>query len=66
MQTPHFPVFRPILSPCTGICSLDDAGLCIGCRRTSAEIAAWTLMDDEARLRVMESLAAREAGNTSA
>ena len=31
-------------SPCIGVCSLDDAGACIGCRRTSAEIALWTRM----------------------
>jgi predicted Fe-S protein YdhL (DUF1289 family) len=65
VQTQPFPAFRAILSPCTGVCSLDDAGLCLGCRRTAAEIAAWTLMDDEARLRVMERLASRGAGATA-
>lgn len=63
MQAPYTLVHRAVLSPCIGICNLDDAGLCAGCRRTSAEIAAWTLMDDAARLRVMESLASRDAGN---
>ena len=53
--------FRAVLSPCVGICSLDDAGLCVGCRRTALEIAAWTKMDDEQRLRVMELLPSRAA-----
>ncbi|MEO5566773.1 MAG: DUF1289 domain-containing protein [Luteimonas sp.] len=59
MQPPVYPIQHSVLSPCIGICNLDPSGLCVGCRRTSAEIAAWTLMDDAARLRVIESLATR-------
>jgi predicted Fe-S protein YdhL (DUF1289 family) len=34
---------QPIGSPCTGICRIDDAtGTCLGCARTSAEIAEWS------------------------
>src|SRR5262245_34991365 len=34
---------QPIGSPCTGICTVDDAGgFCLGCARTSAEIAEWS------------------------
>ena len=34
---------QPIGSPCTGICSIDDAsGYCLGCARSSAEIAEWS------------------------
>jgi predicted Fe-S protein YdhL (DUF1289 family) len=62
MQAAFPQTWRAILSPCVGTCSLDAAGLCLGCRRTSAEIAAWTLMDDEARLRVMQDLDSRDAG----
>lgn len=29
-------------SPCIGVCALDDASVCIGCRRTASEIALWT------------------------
>ena len=29
----------PILSPCIGICSLDEEGYCEGCFRTGEEIA---------------------------
>lgn len=63
MQAPLYPVYRAILSPCVGICSLDAAGLCVGCHRSAAEIAAWTLMDDAARLRVMERLALQDTGS---
>ena len=48
------PSFRAVLSPCVGICSLDRAGLCEGCLRTSAEIAHWSQMDDDQRLHLME------------
>jgi len=48
--------FRAVLSPCIGICSLDDSGLCEGCHRSSAEIARWSQMSDDERLRFMEVL----------
>lgn len=32
---------QPVLSPCTGVCELDGEGLCLGCRRSGAEIAGW-------------------------
>ena len=50
MQTPY----RAVLSPCVGICSLDAEGLCEGCHRTSAEIAHWSQMNDDERLRLMD------------
>jgi len=45
---------RAVLTPCIGICSIDDHGLCEGCHRTGDEIARWSLMNDELRLRMME------------
>ena len=34
-------------SPCTGVCTLDDAqDLCVGCGRTLGEIASWGLTDN--------------------
>ena len=48
--------FRAVLSPCVGVCALDDDGLCLGCHRTSAEIARWTQMNDDERLRLMEDV----------
>lgn len=31
----------PVLSPCIGLCELGQDGLCLGCFRTSQEIAGW-------------------------
>jgi len=31
-------------SPCTKICTLDSAGVCVGCLRTVPEIASWASM----------------------
>lgn len=54
--------FRAVLSPCTGVCTLDEDGYCHGCLRSNAEIARWLQMDDDERLRLMEVvLPAREA-----
>jgi predicted Fe-S protein YdhL (DUF1289 family) len=36
-------------------------GLCRGCFRTLDEIAAWSVLDDEARRAVMAALPARRA-----
>ncbi len=47
-------------SPCTGICRIDPAtGRCEGCRRTLAEIAAWTALDDSAKRAVWADLPRR-------
>ena len=48
------PSFRAVLSPCTGVCTLGQDGVCDGCHRTGAEIAGWMLMSDDERLHVME------------
>lgn len=47
------PTIHPILSPCTGVCTLGVDGYCHGCLRTGDEIARWTLMDDAERERMM-------------
>ena len=47
-------------SPCTKICVLDDVtGLCQGCGRTRAEIAAWGMMGEAERQAIMAGLDAR-------
>ncbi len=52
----------PILSPCIGICSLDEEGYCEGCFRTGEEIAGWAAMSEAERCRWMdEVLPEREA-----
>ena len=44
------PTMSAVPSPCTGVCTLDDAqDLCVGCGRTLDEIAAWSTMTDDAR-----------------
>ena len=48
--------FRAVLSPCIGVCTLDDEGLCLGCHRSSAEIARWSQMGDDERLHLMEAV----------
>jgi len=45
------PQSRTPVTPCIGVCRMDEQGLCVGCRRTLAEIARWGSMDDEERLR---------------
>jgi predicted Fe-S protein YdhL (DUF1289 family) len=53
---------KPILTPCIGVCTLDDDGRCEGCLRTGDEIARWGSMDDAERQRIMlEVLPSREA-----
>lgn len=46
----------PILTPCTGICSLDAAGFCEGCFRTGDEVAGWSLMGEAERQRLMDDV----------
>lgn len=48
-------------SPCRKVCVMHPgSGLCIGCLRTVAEIAAWGGMTPEARRAVMAELPSRE------
>ena len=56
-----------IVSPCTSVCAMDaHTGLCRGCFRTLDEIAAWSVLDDEARRAVMADLPARRERSGSA
>ena len=49
-------------SPCNGICIMDeDTELCVGCLRTSDEIANWEDYSDEQRAEVMREITRREA-----
>jgi predicted Fe-S protein YdhL (DUF1289 family) len=48
-------------SPCKKICVLDPvSGLCIGCYRTTEEIAQWGSLPEKERLKILEDLPARE------
>jgi 8-oxo-dGTP pyrophosphatase MutT (NUDIX family)/predicted Fe-S protein YdhL (DUF1289 family) len=58
----HFPPLLAVdaapSSPCVRLCRLQADGLCGGCLRTGAEIAAWSRMDDGQRRRTMETVLA--------
>ena len=43
-------------TPCIGVCRLDRDQLCMGCRRTLGEIAAWSRLDETERLRLMREV----------
>ena len=51
---PGFPA-----SPCTEICTLDDADRCLGCGRTLQEIIDWSSMTAEQQWTVVRSLPVR-------
>jgi predicted Fe-S protein YdhL (DUF1289 family) len=49
-------------SPCISVCTMDAAaGICIGCGRTLDEIAAWSVLDADAKRAVLAVLPARRA-----
>ena len=57
----------PVLSPCISVCRIDDAtGLCVGCLRTLDEIAAWGMLDDDARRDVWRAIDERRAPRAGA
>ena len=50
-------------SPCISVCTMDAAsGVCVGCCRTLDEIAAWSVLDADAKRAVLAALPARRAG----
>jgi predicted Fe-S protein YdhL (DUF1289 family) len=54
---------QPVPSPCINVCRIDPVtSLCLGCRRTLDEIAAWGRMDDAGKRAVWVQLPGREPG----
>ena len=52
----------PVPTPCINVCRLDEAtGLCLGCARNGAEIAAWAEADAGFKRSVWETLPSRRA-----
>lgn len=51
-----------IESPCVGVCTLDERDYCVGCFRSSAEIALWASLGPMERERIMDELPDREPG----
>lgn len=59
----HMAMTTPVLSPCLGICTIDERGYCRGCFRSLQEIGAWLSYTPAQREHLMEIvLPAREAG----
>ena len=55
------PAETPPLTPCIGICRLDERGYCVGCWHTGEDIGRWRVMSDAERRYVMQViLPARE------
>jgi predicted Fe-S protein YdhL (DUF1289 family) len=51
-------------SPCVRVCALDErTGVCLGCGRTLAEIAAWSSMSEAERLAWMTAAQSRRSGS---
>jgi len=49
-----------VSTPCVKLCVVDPiSALCIGCGRTTAEIAAWSRMSESERTTIMANLEAR-------
>jgi hypothetical protein len=51
-----------VSSPCVDVCRLDAQGICIGCRRTLAEIAEWSRASEGRRREILHALAQRKTG----
>ncbi|MGH6798120.1 MAG: DUF1289 domain-containing protein [Roseiarcus sp.] len=50
----------PLSTPCIDVCAIDPlSALCVGCGRTTAEIAAWITMSETERVAIMAGLGRR-------
>ncbi|GAB4189429.1 MAG: hypothetical protein Tsb002_16510 [Wenzhouxiangellaceae bacterium] len=51
---------NPVIStPCVGVCTTDREGRCMGCFRSSEEIAGWVSFSEAQRLAIMAELPRR-------
>ncbi len=57
---------QALQSPCIGVCRLDADHYCLGCRRHSDEIAAWSALREADRRRIAGALPARWAASHAA
>jgi predicted Fe-S protein YdhL (DUF1289 family) len=46
-------------SPCIGVCTVADNGLCMGCFRTLHEIANWLSLSESERRQILQQLDSR-------
>ena len=57
---------KHVISPCVGVCSIDpQSGLCIGCLRSSSEIAIWPQINNKRALQIMKEIKGRSISKTS-
>jgi len=49
-------------SPCVRLCTLDDDGVCLGCRRTVDEIKAWRRLEPAAKRALLKEIEGRQVG----
>ncbi|MFO1466502.1 MAG: DUF1289 domain-containing protein [Steroidobacteraceae bacterium] len=47
------------VSPCVNVCLLDERQFCLGCRRSLAEIAAWSSLSAREQWDIIDQLPAR-------
>lgn len=52
---------KKIKSPCQLICIYDTDNVCVGCYRTTEEIAKWDTYSGEMKLKVLENTARRRS-----
>lgn len=53
-----------IESPCTSVCAIDQvSGYCLGCWRSTDEIAEWGSSDNERKLAILGNLHKRREQN---
>jgi len=48
-----------VLSPCVGICSLDEDDVCIGCFRSGNEINQWWKEDNAGKRSILQNIELR-------
>ena len=67
MNSPAIAPGAVVPSPCTSVCTMDAmTGLCAGCFRTLDEIAVWSVLDNDEKRAVWQSLADRRAAHPRA
>lgn len=50
-----------VVSPCIGVCALDDNDICIGCFRSAEEIGQWGRTDNQGKRQILKQVARRMA-----
>lgn len=45
-------------SPCVRLCRI-ESGICIGCKRTPAELTDWYKLSDQQKLQILEKIKTR-------